>query len=132
MTIRTATCRCGQFTAIAKGEPARVSACHCLECQRRSGSAFSVQAWWADADVTTTGAFNEWANTGESGKQTVFRFCTTCGSTLVFATARRAGMTAIAVGAFTDPDFPAPKFSIYEASKHAWVSILGDDVTHLD
>jgi len=27
-----------------EGEPVRVSVCHCLECQRRTGIAFSVQA----------------------------------------------------------------------------------------
>jgi hypothetical protein len=32
--IRTATCRCGRLKAECKGEPVRVSVCHCLDCQR--------------------------------------------------------------------------------------------------
>jgi hypothetical protein len=44
MTTRTASCRCGALRAICEGEPVQVSVCHCLECQRRSGSAFAAQA----------------------------------------------------------------------------------------
>ena len=44
MTTRRAQCSCGQLAAICAGEPVRVSVCHCLECKRRSGSAFSNNA----------------------------------------------------------------------------------------
>jgi hypothetical protein len=39
-------------------------------------------------------------------------------------------LTAIAIGAFADPEFPAPSFSMYENRKHQWVDILGKDVEH--
>ena len=29
----------------------------------------------------------------------------------------------VAVGAFADPDFPAPEDSVYESRKHAWVQL---------
>ena len=52
MTSRLATCSCGQLTATARGEPLRVSICHCLACQKRTGSVFAVQARFpADAVV---------------------------------------------------------------------------------
>ena len=35
---RVATCRCGRVQAVCVGDPVRVSVCHCLDCQRRSGS----------------------------------------------------------------------------------------------
>jgi hypothetical protein len=38
---RTATCACGQLQIVCTGEPMKVSACHCLECQRRTGSPFN-------------------------------------------------------------------------------------------
>lgn len=44
MTERIASCSCGQLTARVTGEPVRVSICHCLACQRRTGSVFGVQA----------------------------------------------------------------------------------------
>jgi hypothetical protein len=42
------------------------------------------------------------------------------------------GVTAIPVGAFADPSFPAPNFSVYEERKHDWVEVLGDQVEHMD
>jgi hypothetical protein len=40
------------------------------------------------------------------------------------------GVTAIPLGAFADPAFPPPRFSVYEHRKHAWTVVLGDDVEH--
>lgn len=44
MTTRTASCSCGQLQIEVQGEPVRVSVCHCLACQRRTGSLFGEQA----------------------------------------------------------------------------------------
>lgn len=132
MTVRTATCRCGQFQATCTGEPVRVSVCHCLDCQKRSGSAFAVQARWPDEHVELTGEFREWSKTGDSGMSASFRFCPTCGATLAYTNEGMPGVVAIAVGAFADPAFPTPKFSVYEERKHRWVAIVGDDIEHLE
>ena len=132
MTVRTATCRCGQLRATCTGEPVGVSVCHCLACQQRSGSAFAVQARWPDDQVTVTGAFNEYSQAGGSGAVATFRFCPTCGATIAFSSEGVPGMTAVAVGAFADPEFPAPKVSVYEGRQHDWVAVLGDDVERWD
>ena len=132
MTIRTAACRCGQLTATVTGKPVRVSVCHCLECQKRSGSAFAFQARWPDAQVTHAGDFREWSHTGDSGGTGVFRFCPICGSTLSYVIDQMPGVTAIAVGAFADPDFPPPEYSVYENRKHRWLAVLGNQITHFD
>ena len=55
MTNPTASCRCGQLRATVTGEPVRVSVCHCLNCKKRSGSAFAVQARWPAEQVTIEG-----------------------------------------------------------------------------
>ena len=43
MTAYPASCRCGQLRATATGEPTRVSVCHCVDCQKHSGSAFAAR-----------------------------------------------------------------------------------------
>lgn len=126
MTTRTATCRCSQLTATCEGEPVRVSVCHCLECQKRSGSAFAAQARWADEHITVTGEAKTWERVADSGHRVTYRFCPTCGSTVTYQIEGWPGVTAIPLGAFADPNFPAPKFSVYEDRKHHWVDILGD------
>ncbi len=132
MTIRVATCRCGQLRATCTGDPIRVSVCHCLECQKRSGSAFSFQARWPDERIELAGEYREWSQAGGSGAVATFRFCAHCGATVAFVNEGMPGVTAIAVGAFADPNFPSPRFSVYEERMHCWVAVLGEDVEHLD
>ena len=130
MVTRTASCQCGQVTARCEGEPVRISVCHCLDCQRRSGSAFAAQARWTDAQVAIAGTTRTWSRTADSGNLLTTRFCPDCGSTIAYAVNAQPGITAIPLGAFADPHFPAPKFSVYEDRKHGWVEILGD-VEHI-
>ncbi len=130
MIERTASCRCGQLQARCTGDPVRVSVCHCLACQQRTGSAFAAQARWPERQVVLTGTASEWHRTADSGNAVHYRFCAQCGSTLSYTVATMPGLVAIPVGAFADPNFPAPAFSVREDRKHAWVAVLGDDVAH--
>lgn len=131
MTVRVAACRCGRLRATCHGEPVRISVCHCLACQRRSGSAFAVQARWPGGQVQLSGDHREWSAPGGSGSLTHFRFCPTCGVTVSFVNEGAAETTAVPVGLFADPAFPAPGVSIYEESGHPWVAVRGD-VEHFD
>jgi hypothetical protein len=128
MTRRTASCRCGKLRAVCSGEPVRVSVCHCLECQKRTGSAFAVQARWPEDQVALSGAFRTWERIADSGGRARYRFCPDCGSTIAYTNDGWPGVIAIPVGAFADPDFPRPRFSVYEHRKHDWVAVLGGSV----
>ena len=137
MTTRTASCRCGQISATATGEPVRVSVCHsvchCLNCQKRSGSAFAVQARWPSAQVAISGQSKSFVVTADSGNPATFHFCPDCGSDVYYTIAGNpqfADLIAIPVGAFADPSFPHPRFSVWEQRKHSWVEISGEDVEH--
>ncbi|AQR73239.1 GFA family protein [Sphingomonas sp. LM7] len=130
MIERVATCRCGQLRVACTGDPIRVSVCHCLECQKRSGSAFATQARWPEAQVEVIGTASLWSRAGDSGSLSTYRFCPACGATMAYVNEAMPGMIAVPVGAFADPKFPSPRFSVYEERKHAWVAVLGDDVDH--
>ena len=95
MSVRTAQCRCGQLTATCEGEPVRVSVCHCLECQKRSGSAFSAQARWPIEQVRIEGAWKTWEP--KEGKRASFRFCPECGSTLAYEIEAMPGLIAVVI-----------------------------------
>ena len=130
MTTRTASCRCGQLRATCTGEPVRISVCHCLDCQKRSGSVFAVQARWPAAQVRIEGRSQAWVSTGDGGDATTFGFCPECGSTVYYTGGGLPDLIAVAVGAFADPHFPSPQFSVWEERKHAWVEICGEHVEH--
>jgi hypothetical protein len=82
--------------------------------------------------VTVAGAAKTFERTGDEGSQVTYRFCPECGSTVVYELDTMPGLLAVPVGAFADPEFPAPKFSVYEERKHRWTAVLGEDVEHSD
>ena len=108
----------------------RVSVCHCLECQRRTGSAFGAQARWPEGRVVLTGESSTWQRTADSGHVASYRFCPRCGSTVAWVIEGWPGVVAVALGAFADPAFPPPRFSVYEHRKHPWTTVLGENVEH--
>ncbi|TIU83618.1 MAG: GFA family protein, partial [Mesorhizobium sp.] len=116
MVTRRAECSCGQLSATCAGEPVRISVCHCLDCKRRTGSAFSYNVRFAEADVTIDGRALQFTRTGEQGGQITYSFCPDCGTTVHYRIDTQPGLTAIPVGAFADPSFPPPFQSFYHRS----------------
>ncbi|MEP7206613.1 MAG: GFA family protein [Casimicrobiaceae bacterium] len=122
MTTRTAACSCGQLRIQVTGEPLGVGLCHCLACQRRTGSVFAALAAFA-APFTQYGTATEYVRTGDQGAAFRFRFCSVCGSTVFHTEEGRTRSVAVAVGAFADPAFPPPRDSVYDCRRHPWVRL---------
>ncbi len=125
-TIRRAECRCGRLSATCEGEPVRISVCHCLDCQRRSGSVFAAQARFPKEKVRIEGEYKSYTHIADSGNEGTFNFCPNCGGQVFYSARPFRETIAVAIGAFADPHFPAPKFSVWESRKHDWVAITGD------
>ncbi|MGE0502499.1 MAG: GFA family protein [Rhizobiaceae bacterium] len=121
MTRRTATCACGALRVECEGEPVSVSLCHCLECQRRTGGAYGIAAFFSRENVVVSGDMRDWARPSDSGFDVLHHFCPTCGSTVWWEPGRLAHLVAVAVGAFADPAFPPPRQSVYLQHRHPWV-----------
>jgi hypothetical protein len=130
MATRSASCSCGQLTVVTTDDPIRVSICHCFACQRRTGSVFGAQARFAKASVAIKGESTQYVRVGDSGGKATFNFCPTCGSTVHYTLEGLDDVVAIPVGAFAEPGFPAPAFSVYEERKHGWVR-LPENIEHL-
>lgn len=131
MTERLATCSCGKLTARVRGEPVRVSICHCLACQKRTGSVFGVQARFPADAVTIEGQSREYARTGDEGTTARFHFCPECGAIVFYLMDAIPDFIAIPVGALADPEFPQPSVSVYGGRQHGWVR-LPEGIEHLD
>ena len=123
MPSRTAACACGQLSIVVQGEPRGVGLCHCLACQRRTGSVFAALASFAPP-YEVSGAATEYVRTGDQGARFRFRFCPVCG-TSVFHTEEgyEDRSVSVAIGAFADPGFPPPKVSVYDSRRHPWVQL---------
>ena len=121
MSIRLASCSCGQLTAQVVGEPVRISICHCLACQRRTGSVFGEQARFPRENVSISGVSTEYVRVGDEGSRIRFHFCPSCGSTVYYGSDGLEAYLAIPVGAFADTSFPSPGVSVYESRMHRWI-----------
>jgi hypothetical protein len=125
---RVARCRCGQLSAVALGEPVRVSVCHCRACQSRTGGPFSAQARFPAERVTVRGEWRVWERTADSGRKAWYRWCVDCGATVAYINEGAEDMVAIPIGAFAPEDLPRPTASIFEQRAQDWVAIIGDDI----
>jgi len=122
---REARCACGQVTVETEGEPGAVVMCHCLDCQRRTGSAFGLGAYFSPGQVRISGATLSFARPTDSGERFLAQFCPKCGTSISWKMDPDDGRVGVAVGAFADPSFPAPSRSVWERSRHEWVNVGG-------
>ena len=127
MTTREAACHCGQLRLEAAGEPFAVSLCHCLACQRRTGSAFGIQAGFRRDQVRVTGRFSDFARVSDEAdrKEHVFHFCPDCGSQVFYTEPDDPDLVVVSVGSFADPSFPPPTEAGYDSRRHPWVELPG-------
>jgi hypothetical protein len=123
MATHDAACSCGQLRLTADGDPIRISMCHCLACQRRTGSAFGIQARFAAADVNVTGSHSDYVRLSDEGEQRTFHFCPECGATVFYTLAAVPDVVAVPIGSFADPGFPPPRISVYESRRHPWLEV---------
>ena len=121
MPTRTASCSCGQLEIEVEGEPRGVGVCHCLACQRRTGSVFAALAGFA-APYKVTGKATEYVRVGDQGATFRFRFCPGCGTNLFHTEEGYEDRSvSVAVGGFADPGFPRPQDSVDDHRRHPWV-----------
>ncbi len=113
-----------------EGDPVRVSVCHCLACQRRTGSTYGFQARWPVVSARITGESREYVRLSDGDddpEERRFYFCPGCGATVYYFTDPE--YIAIPVGVLADPGFPEPTVSVWESRKHSWVAVP-EGVTH--
>ena len=124
---REAACSCGQLRLVATGDPFVVSMCHCLACQRRTGTAFGLQAAFSREQVQTAGRHTEYRRISDEAdrKEGVFHFCPDCGATVWITEVGDPDLVVVPVGAFADPTFPAPSESMYPWRQHRWLELPG-------
>jgi hypothetical protein len=126
-------CVCGSLRYVARGDPERVTICHCTWCQRRTGSAFGVEAVFPASAVDLSGdTLLTYRHISDvSGRWLDQQFCSRCGANIGFMAEAVPGIRTIAAGTFDDPSWIEPgRYSfryVYLRSAQAW-STLPDGV----
>jgi hypothetical protein len=130
---REASCTCGQLRLTVDGEPTRIGICHCLACQRRTGSAFGLHVRFRRADVETSGEARQYTRLADDdGDTRTISFCPVCSDVVWLVGGGEPDLVGVPVGAFADPGFPPPTYEVYEHRRHPWVGLPDDLVRFVD
>ena len=111
-------CLCGQIRYAANAEPAFVGVCHCKNCQKQTGTAFSVLVGIPKSAMTIRGRIKTFEDTGGSGLAVRRNFCPECGSRL-FGGKSDFGL-GIAAGTLDDPSVYKPLHELWTSDAQPW------------
>ncbi|MEM9287180.1 MAG: GFA family protein [Pseudomonadota bacterium] len=122
-TPYTGGCLCGAVTYEVTAEPMMTGICHCKNCQRQAGSAFSILTAVPKSAVTVTGTLTEFEDTADSGNPVFRRFCGRCGSPLFSLVPSAPDMIFIKAGTLDDTSSLEPQVHFWCDSAQPWVPI---------
>jgi hypothetical protein len=119
-------CACREVRYRLTSEPLFVHCCHCLNCQRQTGSAFAINVLIeADRVEPLAGDPRPVAVPRSGGKkQTIWR-CPTC-QVATFSRYTSPGVRFVRGGTLDDPSALAPDVHIFTRSKLPWVELPED------
>lgn len=124
MTTYRASCECGKLVATCQGAPGSIVQCHCMDCQKKTGSAFGLGAYFERSAVQITGVSTRFIRNAMEGRKFTQHFCSSCGTTLFWMTERHVGGIGIAVGCFDDLPDTKPVRSVFDVSRCIWLEPL--------
>jgi hypothetical protein len=111
--VRTGGCLCGAVRYSVRGEPVHVGRCHCADCRKESGSAFTVYAQWPIAAFESSGELASYDGRG---------FCVRCGSRLFDTTGSSDGLVEVRLGSLDDAPFDLkPTAEIWVKRREHWI-----------
>lgn len=115
-TKTTGGCLCGSIRYEVEGEPFRALNCHCNDCRRSTGSAFTTIVFYKDEQLKlVSGELKAFDHKADSGRKVRKLFCGDCGTQLFGTTEHRSGVTYIRIGTFDDANFVRPDLNLYMA-----------------
>lgn len=125
-------CQCGAIRYRVSAEPVRVSLCHCSQCQRQTGSAFSMAMIVPDAAFALLrGQLKTWTRSSDAGRPVVCNFCPDCGTRITHQAEVYRGYTNVRPGTLDDRSWLKPTISIWNSQKQPWV-VLPDGMYQHD
>jgi len=108
--VRFGSCYCRAVTFRVIGEPLRVGICHCADCRKTSGSAFSCFAVWP------VSAFEQAGQVSTYGRRS---FCVTCGGRVTYVSDDEA---EVMIGSLdVAPTDLTPQYELWVPRREGWL-----------
>ena len=120
--VRTGGCLCGAVRYSVRGEPVHVRRCHCANCRKESGSAFTVYAQWPVDACEISGELSSFDGRG---------FCPRCGSRVIDTSDPDGALVEIRLGSLDDAPFELrPDDEIWVKRRESWLPPVEGAVQH--
>jgi hypothetical protein len=115
-------CLCGSISyTVASEEPIMTAICHCTECQRQAGSAYSIIAGVAMEDLHISGETKVFDTIGSDRGEAAHRhFCGNCGSPIISVLADAEDIAWIKAGTLNDASWLEPELEAWTSSAQPW------------
>ena len=119
------SCLCGKVTYSCDTEPLATAVCHCTDCQKQTGTAFSiivaVPRDGLDIQGDTLSSFTTVGT--DTGKEVSRQFCRDCGSPIVSLGDAMPALAFIKAGTLDDTSWLEPEMHIWSDSAQPWLPL---------
>jgi len=119
-------CLCGQIRYETDAEPVMTMLCHCKNCQKQSGGAFSVNICVPMAALAVHGTLKTYEDHGDSGNPKLRHFCPDCGSPIMSEIAAFQDFAILKAGTLDDTAGFIPTTEFFCDSAQGWVELAGE------
>lgn len=117
-------CQCGAIRYEFSNEPIMLTACHCRECQRQSGSAFGLSLIVSESNFRiVNGELAVYERSAESGRTVRCTFCRDCGNRIYHQLNMGAPVVNVKAGTLDDTSALKPAVHLWTREKQPWVHI---------
>jgi len=123
--VRHGGCLCGAVRYEVSWPPQAMAVCHCSDCQKQAGSAFSLVGVSARDNLKLRGELHTFSHPGSSGQTVNRRFCGQFGSPVLTDTeaAREQGIIFFKAGTLDETADLAPTVHYWTKSAQHWFAI---------
>ena len=114
-------------------EPIMTAICHCENCQRQTGTAFSIIVAVPEDSISfeNKDSLKEYLDQGQSGKAVHRKFCGDCGSPIMSLVDNAPGLGILKAGTLNDTSWLNPTIEFWCESSQPWLE-FGDQMTQYD
>ena len=123
---RQGRCLCGQVRYEVSGDPLAVVLCHCINCQKQSGSTFSFNIIGQSDQISLQGNVSTYVDENDSGDPVNRNFCGNCGSPIYSEILTQGNLIAVKIGTLDDTRDLEPQSQVWCISKQNWLSLNSD------
>jgi hypothetical protein len=120
MKKMTGSCLCGDIRYAAETSPIMTAVCHCNDCQRQAGSAFTVVVAVPRSALVIEGDFKTFNGKGASGKAAFRHFCPGCGSPIFSEVDAMPGVAFVKAGTLDDRSWLRPTMALWCETAQPW------------